>query len=142
MPEQLLRTSEQVTAEQMAAAEDFIKNHIHVQKSEDDYFRDTVREWYQTYPEHHCPMWLRRTLEMGAEFGAAIDYCIVLPETERRVFASLVIDQDEVEVWLPRGESAENPHEPYTASTRPYTVMSIALAMTEIEAAVQPQLGS
>lgn len=126
----------------LSKAEHFYKTHVVLSSDYETYCRETIEEWKDTVEqaavrgESVRPLWLRRTDDMGSEFGAVIDYILPFP-SDTACYATIHIDSDggasDISVYLP---SSENSDEPILTSSEAYTLPALQRAIDFVEARV------
>lgn len=109
----------------------------------ESYCKDMLQEWERNAKEAHAkgetarPLWLRRTDEMGSEFGAVIDYVMPIGEGIR-YFAAIDIDgtggQTDISVLVP---SKDGSGEPIRVTHEAYTLPALQRAIEYVELHVQ-----
>ena len=130
---------------ELSRAEQF--QALHVYRSTDDYEtyqREMLYQWKENAEdaleagESIRPLWLRRTGDMGSEFGVMIDY--VMPFSDGlRYFASIDIDgtggQTDISVQMPDEDGSD---EPAVVMSEAYTLPALQRAVEYVESQVQP----
>ncbi|MBC7581463.1 hypothetical protein H7097_01170 [Aeromicrobium sp.] len=129
---EILNADNALTTEQRLETAQFVAQHVNTPTElQATYQNRTITDWADRYETKRRPMWLRRTFDMGSEFGAVVGYCSVVHSQGQRVYGSIMFDR-EVEVVLP---SSDQPKSGEVTSRRPYLFEAISLAIAEVEAA-------
>jgi hypothetical protein len=129
-----LEISPNLTEKQQLRAEQFITHHVDTPvEIQASYHYKTVKRWREEeYPKTHRPLWLRRTFDMGSEFEATVDYCVVIPGEKVINFGSIMIDRDVEVVLLTEAE----PDVGEVVSKQPYSLEAIVAAIEQVEQSV------
>jgi hypothetical protein len=128
----------------LSRAEEFQALHVHLRTDHETYSVEMLEQWKENAEKATKegksirPFWLRRTDEMGSEFGAVIDY--ILPTHEGFMYlAAIDIDgsggQTDISVIMP---SEDGSNEPIPMSNEAYTLPALQRAIEYIETNVQP----
>lgn len=125
-------------------ADQFQALHIHLRTDYETYFKEVFLKWEEHAKEELeagrpvRPLWLRRTDEMGSEFGAIIDYIIPIKD-EVLYLATIDIDgsggQTDISVLMP---SEDGSGEPVRVTNEAYTLPALQRAIAYVESRIQP----
>lgn len=127
------QTHEHQSSEAIGA--EFLRVHVNETPADyDDYVLDRMSEWRdKLITGVKEPMWLRRTFEMGSEFGVVIDYCLFDKSFEQVHYGYITIDNESVDTILPQKDPETGEMIPVQVMTEPYSRAAIADAKHLVE---------
>lgn len=130
----------------VSRAEVFQGLHVYLPTDYDTYYTEMLKQWIEDTEDALeadkpiRPLWLRRTDDMGPEFGAIIDYIMPMPEGTR-IFAVIDVNGDggqtDISVNMPKDDGSG---EPIVVMSEAYTLPALQRAIEFVESQVQPSL--